>query len=257
MPTVTRIIPGLLLLPLLLLGDDIGVVHTVRVEIPGERIEATPVDERAPAVVRVEPVAETPAGTVYEIDFIGLEPGEYDVTRYLRTLGGAPPEIEPRVLAIQRKLPADFRGEILALERRVEMSLAWYRPTAVAVSILWGLCLPLLVLMGRRKPEPEHAPPPPAPTVRERLKALVDQIGDDQGKEAWQRLEATVIGYLADSRRIPSARAFEQFLALKSDPVAGPVIREFEHCLHSPGGRGREELDRARAACARVLEVGA
>lgn len=248
---------SLLLLPLFLSATDIGMVHTLRVNIPGDRLQALPADERSPAVLRVEPVGETAEGYVYEIDFVGLEPGEYDVTQYLRTITGSPPAAEPVRVAVERKLPADFRGEILTQTRRVGFPPAWYTPTAVVVCIVWVACLPLMLLVGRKDNAVSCEAVPVVPSIRERLSSLLDEIGDDEGKEAWQQLEATLIHYLADARHVSAAKAFDRLLALKKDEVAGPAIREFELCLHAPGGRGRESLDRALRECARVLEAKA
>lgn len=234
---------------------DIGMIQTARVEIPGERLEVVPLDEHAPLAVRLEAASETESGYIYDIDFVGLEPGVYDLIKYLQTPSGESPDVPPHMVSVERKLPPDFRGEIMTLTRRVRFPSAWYGITAVTLSVLWVLCLPPLIFLGRGKKIVEPEEQAVLPTLRDQLNALLAEIGEEESKEIWYRLEATLIQYLIDSRQISEEKAFEQLIALKKDDVAGPVIREFEQCLHAPDGRGRESLDRALAECARVLEA--
>ncbi len=257
MPAVKNLavyLPLLLLPPLLAPATDIGMIHSLQIDIPGERLAAVSMDERAPALVRVEVLRETPDGYLYAIDFVALEPGEYDVMNYLRTAAGRPPDAPPRMMTVERKLPDTFQGEIGIIPRRVGIPPAWYKPTAWTFAVLWGLCLPALVFLKRKKAPLQVASQPGAPSLEERLKALLDGVGDDESKEVWQKLEATLIHYLVEARNVSPAKAFDQLLELKRDGTAGPVIRQFERCLHAPGGRRRAQLDRALAECARVLE---
>lgn len=233
---------------------DIGMIQSLRLEIPGEKLEAAPMDEHAPAILRVDVLEQTPAGHLYAIDFVGLEPGEYDVIKYLRTPAGTPPDMQPRMISVERQLPDSFQGEIAMIPRQVTLPPAWYKPTAGTLAVLWGLCLPALLFLKRKKTPVYAEPQPVLPSLEERLRGLLEGIGNDESKETWQKLEATLIQYLAESRQVPAEKAFEQLCILKRDATAGPVIRAFEQCLHAPGGRRRAPLDRALCECARVLE---
>ncbi|MDT8390115.1 MAG: hypothetical protein RRC34_06360 [Lentisphaeria bacterium] len=252
-----RLLRVCLFSPLLLGAVEIGMIQTARIDIPGPRLELVPLDEHAPLVARLDAVVKTGTGHLYEVAFVGLEPGDYDLTTYFQTAAGEAPATVPYVVTVERKLPPDFRGEITVIPRRVGFPPAWYGMTAVTLSVLWALCLPALIFFGRGKQVVEPVCPTVSLSLRDRLRACLSEVGETDSKEVWQRLEATLIRYLAESRQVTEEKAFAELTALKKDDVAGPVILEFERCLHAPGGRGRTSVARALAACARVLEVDA
>lgn len=244
----------LALLPFFLEAADIGMIEKIKIELPGEKLEAVPVNERAPAILRIDRVEKTERGYRYEFDFVGLEPGDHNVMDYLQTVTGEKPKCDPYIVKVDRKLPETFRGEITVVPQRSRLPFAWYKLTSMILVMLWVICLPLLIFVGRKKVEEEVEPEPELPSLRERLQELLTEIRGKEGKEAWQRLEAMLIQYLIDTRKVTASKAYEQLLALKKDELAGPVIAEIERCLHAPG-RGRDSLDRALDQCVKALEV--
>ena len=255
MPFVKRFFFVLALLPLIMSAADIGMVQTIRIEIPGEKLQAVPLDDYAPVAIRLDVTTKTETGHLYSIDFVGFEPGEYNVMNYVRTPSGTPPAVAPYPVIVRRELPEYFHGEIQDIPRRVGFPPAWYGKTALTLIVLWALCLPLLVFADREKRDKQPVPQVVPLSLREQLRSRLSEIGPDESKETWQRLEATLISYLADARQVTEGKAYDQLMALKNDTIAGRAIREFEQCLHAPGGRRRASLDRALEACARVLEV--
>ena len=97
----------------------------------GPAVEALPVDEKSPVVLRIAGQAESDGSTIYEIRYLGMQPGRYDLRRYLRRVDGRPlNDVEPIMVSVVSVLPANHNGQLDELARP-PLPRAWpYRAAA-------------------------------------------------------------------------------------------------------------------------------
>jgi hypothetical protein len=82
--------------------------------LPGTLLEARPVDEKSLIILRV--ADSFPHGTLtrYDLRYIGLEPGKYDLRDYLRRQDGSPlGDLPPLQVEIAGLLPKTHTGELI------------------------------------------------------------------------------------------------------------------------------------------------
>src|SRR6185369_17179028 len=112
--------------------------------------EVAPLESRAPLVVRI--TSCSPHGTAfrYDLEYYGLEPGRYDLTRQLRRADGTPPtDLPPLWIEVTSVLPPG-PVEPSAIESRAPPVLGGYRRALWIGGVLWVVGL-LAILLLRRK----------------------------------------------------------------------------------------------------------
>src|SRR5262249_46015932 len=143
-------------LPLLLAADTpptVGFAGRLRdVVLPGSELEPKPlVDRKTPVVLRVlraEPVLD---GFRYDLEYIGLEPGSFDLRDYLRRKDGSPTNTLPEVrVTVASVLPP---GQVLLnpLEGRATPRPGGYRLALAIGGVAWALGLLAILFVGRRR----------------------------------------------------------------------------------------------------------
>jgi hypothetical protein len=216
-----------------------------QVVLPGPELEVKPLeDRRAPFVLRI--VASYPHGTAFRYDFsyYGLEPGNYDLSSYLRRKDGSAatglPPISVRVDAILP--PGQIEPHALAIER--SPWLGGYRLLIGLVGSLWFAGMAAILLLGRRKADVDASAAASPITLAERIRPLVASALDgtlSEGQHA--ELERLLIGYWRSRLGLEKSSPAETIAIMRRHPEAGPLLRGLEGWLHEPGPRaGAEEL---------------
>lgn len=219
--------------------------------LPGGELEVIPrEDSREPLVLRIE--RADPHGTAfrYNLVYYGLEPGRYDLARYLRRKDGSPAEGLPAIpVEVRGILPAGHippRGP----EASATPRLGNYRYWVALAGAAWIAGLAAIALSGRRKQEGLAAQTAKAATPAERLRPLIDaalagKLRDDQRPE----LERNLIACWLERRGLDQLRPAEALASLKQDEEAGPILARLESWLHRPGGEMDDALKADLAAC--------
>lgn len=208
-------------------GELTGVV------LPGSEFAAAPSTPASKVVVRI--TAVQPHGTAhrYDLEFVGLEPGDYDLGAFLvrkdRTDNGPLP---PLPIAIDSTLPAD-RAEPVPLPAVPAPPLGGYRTLLWIAGATWGLGLLLILFVGRRR-RPVVAAAAPPPTLAERLqplvrKALAGNLPDPDKRE----LERLLLGYWQQRLELTAMPLAAAIAAMRAHPTAGALLRELEQWLHA------------------------
>ena len=224
-------------------NENIGIVKKLSFELPGKKLKAAEVDEKAPARVRMILVTKTETGYRYELDFIGLEEGEYNVIDYLRTMSNEIPQGYKEIkVTVGSVLEDEFKGELKVKQVKSEAPKVWYSTLNYALLVVWFAVL-LYIIFGRRpKIEEEDDEVLEAePTTAEKLLKLL-QNNDASSKENWQQIEGLLISHYfseSDSEEM----MYEKIAELKSNSDSGPLIEMMETYLHSPNGKERVDLE--------------
>ncbi|QDV37508.1 hypothetical protein [Tautonia plasticadhaerens] len=226
-------------------GRSVGMPERIEVILPGPELEAVPRDDReTPIVLRVVRVDPHGSRRRYELEFLGLEPGEYDLTDYLRRKDrSSTADLAPIPVSIRSVLPPG-QVEPNAPSRRPTPRPWGYRALVLAVAILWLAGLAYLLFGGRRR-RVSASPVAVRPrTLAERLRPLVEGASrGDLDPAGRAELERLLIGYWRRRAGLEGIDPARAVAILREHDEAGPVFRSLEDWLHRPPGPSQENID--------------
>jgi hypothetical protein len=179
----------------------------------------------------------------YDLEFTGLDPGEYDLKDFLKRKDGSSTADLPAIqVAIRSVLPAG-RVKPHALGRDDPPSVGGYRTMLVVVGIAWIAGLVAIVWLGRKKRLEEEAARPRPRTLAERLEPLVESaLAGQLSREERAQLELGLVAFwkrrLGYEARLPG----ETISLLREHPEAGPLITSLEEWLHRPARADRVDV---------------
>jgi len=207
--------------------------------LPGSELEVKPMeDRREPLVLRISDVYPHGTSMRYDLVFYGLEPGSYDLAKYLRRKDGSQlgelPAIQVRVDPV---LPP---GQVVPHMPEFAPApwLGGYRLLLGVVGSLWCAGLVAILVLGRRKQDSTIQAGDRPLTLADRLEPLVTLALEGtltQGQHA--ELERLLLGYWRKRLNLERVSPAQAIPAMKEDPEAGPLIRQLEEWLHRPGPR--------------------
>jgi hypothetical protein len=202
--------------------------------LPGSLLRAKPLEDRdLPVVVRI--VDSFPHGDAhrYQLSFMALEPGRYDLRDYLERVDGSRvddlPEIWVEIVSVLA--PGHVPPHVLdASWPRVGS----YRFWALLALVAWVAGLLAFVLWPKRR-SPAEAPPRPALTLAELLQprlaaAFAGQLDNRQLAE----LERWVVEFWRRRLGLMDVPPKQALMELRASETAGPLLRQLERWLHSP-----------------------
>lgn len=219
--------------------STVGMEGRIEVNLPGTLLETKPVDEKSAIILRI---ADTrPHGTLigYDLRYMGLEPGQYDLRNLLvRKDGSATNDLPPLRVRITGLLPAFHRGELIEQPHGALVFVGGYRRVLILLASLWVLALIPLWLRGRRRSAVQILDVPAAPpTLVERLQPLIEQAAagrlDIEGRA---RLERLLLSHWQEQWHLEGQTQAEGIAALRQHPEAGVLLRTLEDWLHRPPG---------------------
>ncbi len=202
--------------------------------LPGPQLRPRPANHRtAPVIVRV--VNTWPHGDAfrYDLEYMGLEPGSFDLRDYLERIDGEPlddlPSIPVRIVTV---LP---EGHVLPHE--LASSWPWlgsYRAWVIAGFIVWVAGLLVLIFVGRRRRaglNDEHRSQTFAELLAPRLAAAeAGELGTRQLAE----LERFLVEFWRRKLGISDLAPGDLVLELRRHEEAGPLLVQLEQWIHSP-----------------------
>jgi hypothetical protein len=202
--------------------------------LPGSELTAKPIVDDAPMVVRIAKVFPHGDRFRYDLVFHGLEPGRYDLSRWLVRKDGSATNDLPGIPVVVRSLLPPGQIEPNPLETGWWPRLGGYRNVAIAVVIVWTLVLLGLIFLRRPRPVAESAAQPTvslADLLQERLRAAADRRMDPAG---YAELERMLFGYWRQRLGLESDDPASALAAIHEHPQAGPLMTQLERWMHSP-----------------------
>ena len=119
--------------------------------LPGPKLVGKPIDDVDPVVVRVTDAIAHGDGFRYRIEYQGMEPGNFDLTKFLvQKNGEAATELPSIPVQIRSLLPP---GQV----KPNELTKGWlprmggYKILMVVMAVLWTLGLLGLIFLGRKR----------------------------------------------------------------------------------------------------------
>ncbi len=242
-----------------LASSSVGLpVKIEQLVIPGPKVKAKPIVEKlAPIVVRIIDVYPHGEALRYDLEFYGLEPGDYDLRDYLQREDGSDlsnaPAIPVKVAAV---LPA---GELMPRDRPPERvgRFGGYDILLAALGTIWILGLWALFAVGRRRGDAAGAEGGQVLTFADRLRPLVKQAQSGELDDAeMARLERLLLGFWRDRLGLGQEEASTAVPKLRQHEEAGQLLRTIERWVHDPRGR-EEDVDVAKLLEPYTKEVAA
>jgi hypothetical protein len=206
-----------------------------QVMMPGSELEAIPAELKSPIVLRI--TATWPHGTAfrYDLEYTGLEAGDFDLRDFLRRKdASSTSDLPPIPVTIRSVLPA---GQVRP-HPPAKGEVPWfggYGTFLVVSGVLWVAGLLALLFVGRRKKEHDVETLARPRTLAERLRPLVERaLAGSLSRSERAQLELGLVAYWR--RRLgleekPPAHVIEM---LRDHPEAGPLLRSLEEWLHAP-----------------------
>jgi len=202
--------------------------------LPGSLLQAKPIDDRnLPVVVRV--VETYPHGDShrYELTFMALEPGRYDLREYLERVDGSELGELPSVQVEVTSVLAPGHVPPHQLESSWPQ-VGSYRFWALLAVVAWVISLIAIIFWPKeRSAEAVQAVAPRtlAELLRPRLEAAVaGQLDHRQLAE----LERWVVEFWRRRLGLLQLAPKEALLQLRRHEESGPLLQQLERWLHSP-----------------------
>lgn len=208
--------------------------------IPGPELVVAPQTAKTPIVLRI--TRTSPHGTAfrYDLEFTGLDPGQYDLRQYLRradgsAIDGEGSEVAPIPVAIGSVLAA---GQVMphAPQDGAVPALGGYRAWFIAAASLWTIGLLALLFARRQHRRAIEAEREQPRTLAERLRPLVDRaLAGELSRAERAELELGLVAYWRRKLALGDRRPEEVWASMRTHAEAGPLLRGLEDWLHRPG----------------------
>lgn len=226
--------------------ENVGIVKRMTFELEGEQIFAAEVDEKSPALVREINTIKTEKGFKYEIDFIGMEPGNYNVIDFMRDRNNNTPSGYKEIkVSIDTTLEESFKGQLSEVKLETESPSIWYTKVNVAFFVLWVIILLVIIFYKKKTDEKtEEEQKVYVPTAADKLITILEEPNSST-KERWQKIEGLLITHFCENQQEDSMH--ERFMNLKKDSSVGPIIKLLEIYLHAPDGSERVSFDELKS----------
>lgn len=216
---------------------EVRVGLSARVEsvvLPGSEFEAAPISAKSPVVLRITAVWPHGSERRYDLEFYALDPGEYDLTQYLRRKDGTPngelPKLPVRVLT---SLP---EGQVKphSPQPNAPPQLGGYRSLLWVGGVLWLVGLLALLFLGRQR-KPSAAPRNKPRSMADELRPLVEAaLARNLSSGERSQLELRLLAFWRQRLGLEQQDPLQALAQLRQHEQAGALLRAMEAWLHAP-----------------------
>jgi hypothetical protein len=211
-------------------------VRWEQIVLPGSELEVVPGDRKDAVVLRI--VASYPHGTSfrYDLEVYGLDPGTFDLRKYLRRKDGSSTANLPNLpVTFEARLP---QGQFAPNDLPTVQSpwLGGYRLALWLGGGVWIAGLGAILFWGRRRKAAAATAAAKPLTLADRLRPLVQKARTGELTLAQRaELERMLLAYWRTRLHLGELRPTEVFAQLRQHPDAGPLLTALESWLHRPG----------------------
>jgi hypothetical protein len=174
----------------------------------------------------------------YDLEYYGLEPGQYDLRTYLRRKDGSPTnDLPPLPVTVESVLPA---GQVVPHELPAQGTpwLGGYRLLLVVGGVVWLVGALAILFVGRGRKPASAATSARALSVADRLRPLIERaLANDLSQTELAELERTLLAFWRRRLKLDHHRPGEAIARMRAHPEAGPLLAQLEAWLHRPGPR--------------------
>ena len=226
---------------------NLGIEGVSTMVLPRADYQARPMDDRSELLLNIQSVKPVDAGGFrYEIQYMGLEPGEYSLAEFLILPDGSrPEEIKDFRLHVRSELPEDHNGQLEQMSAAPFPFIGGYRIFLGFLGLLWVAGIVMFIRSYRKKKVViDETVVVPEPGFAERIRPLVESAAAGTiTLEDQTLLQRLLMGFWREKLDLTEPRVAEAVLLLKQHPVAGELLRAMERWLHRPGVSSAAEIN--------------
>lgn len=219
-------------------STSVGMPATIEeLVLPGPELEVKPLKDRdAPFVLRL--VESYPHGSSrrYTFEYYALEPGEYNLTDYLRPAEAAEAAELPEVLVSVKPLLPPGQMQPNALQSSKLPRVGGYWVWVTLGTILWLVAGYAILFMGRKKSADSTAAEEARPkTLADRLRPTMEAaVAGELSQPELAELERVLFAFWRHRLGLDEAPAAEAMREVLAHPEGGQLLRQLEAWLHHP-----------------------
>jgi len=212
--------------------------------LPGSELEAKPLERKSPIVVRVLRVY--PHGTEfrYDLEYYGLEAGEYDLKDYLQRKDGSDAGALPSIPVAIRSLLPKGQIEPHALVQSRSPWIGGYQLVLIALGVGWLIGLFAILLIGRQKTAAAAGAAHGPVTLSDRLRPMVESaIAGRLSIEKQAELERLLLAFWRQRLGLEKIKPAQALVVLRGHEEAGLLLRQLEKWLHAPRNSTNTDIE--------------
>ncbi len=215
------------------------------VEISGSKVIPIPrADYKTPIVLRVVSAEKTDSGFRYSLNAEGLDPGNYDLAKYLKREDNTLLETEAIPLEVYSVLEKPLTEPRKLTSTKPE-KIGGYTTLLWVLGVAWMVGLIGMIFYKKRNQLTEEQQTPP-PTLTEKIAALLKQGKSNTDSQA--QLERLLIGHWMEKfPELKDKPMSESLTFLRNNEESSPMILSVERWLHSGKEVTEEEIERTLA----------
>jgi hypothetical protein len=223
----------------------LGVEEAIIIRYTGPRLVARPYRRGASVNLRIANEIQKGDVRIYDVRYVVSLPGEFDLTEYLTSADGTSIEDLPAfTVRGLTSLTKDIETRIQEIEK-VDIEIwHWYHETLAGLGAVWIVWLVGLIFIGRPKRPPAVAPPPPKPSVIERIRRYLDVLSQRElTVDEKTQLEALLLLHWRDELGLDQCRMAAACRQIERSGEWGRTYTGLQAWLHKPGSKvGPEEF---------------
>lgn len=204
------------------------------VVLPGSEFEAAPIDAKSPLVLRIRAVWPHGSDLRYDLEFYALDPGEHELTSYLRRKDGTAAGELPRVpVRAVTRLP---EGQVKPHSPQPGdvPSIGGYTTLMIVGAIAWVAGLFAILLLGRKR-RVEQARRAKPLSMAEELRPLIEAArARSLSSSERSQLELRLVAFWRHRMGLELDDPVQALAKVRSDAHAGALLRAVEQWLHAP-----------------------
>ena len=237
----------------------VGMEGQLVILLPAKDLQAAPPLRDAPLTLRIASTRPHGSSVQYDLRYIALVPGEYDLRDYLRsadekTIAGLP-AMPVRVSGV---LPPNHRGELALAENRSLIAHPRYKWILGGIAIAWATLGVVLFRRRKRTRFDDGDAPVSAPqTLAERMRPLIERASAGSLAAAEKaQLERLLLNHWRERLGLESLEPGAAMRELRAHPEAGILLRALEDWLHRPPDSVKVDIESFLAPYANAPTAG-
>jgi hypothetical protein len=216
----------------------VGMEGRIEITLPGTLLDAKPVSDKAPLIVRVASVTPFSDRARYDLRYVGLAPGDYDLRKFLvRRDQSSLDDLPAMPVRIGALLPADHDGALIAAQASTPF-LGRYRTWLMIAIGAWLIALVVIVLLRRRRTQNRQVIEPPRPlTLADRLRPMLERASRGElSADEKATIERLLLNHWQHKLALTDVVPAHAMRSMREHPEAGVLLRSLENWFHRPPG---------------------
>ncbi len=206
----------------------------VDVILPGPKLTGKPINDVDPVVVRVTDAIAHGDGFRYRIEYQGMEPGNFDLAKFLVLKNGEAATDLPSILVQIRSLLPPGQIQPNELTEGWLPRMGGYQILMVVLAVLWTLGLLGLIFLGRSRKVQQQDDTPPT-TLAEMLKQRIQKACENEAdSKDLAELERMLVAFWQKKLNLTDDAPHQALAKIRQHDESGPLMRKIESWIHQP-----------------------